>query len=198
MLDDLLARWIILLGMLTVGPVGVWYRIRSDSGERLDRRQEGLFLLIGIRAVAAAAFGLIVAFLIRPELLRWSHTPVPPLLRWAGVPLAAFGAGLVLWTFHTLGPNLTDTVVTRRTHTLVTSGPFRFVRHPLYVAAAVLAPAMALLTANWAIGLLGGVVFVLLALRTRIEERNLIARFGDAYRAYARNTGRFLPRITPR
>ncbi|HEY5619351.1 MAG TPA: hypothetical protein VIK60_15535 [Vicinamibacterales bacterium] len=41
----------------------------------------------------------------------------------------------------------------------------------------------------------GGMVLVLLVVRTRIEEKNLLARFGEPYRADAERTGRFVPRI---
>lgn len=43
------------------------------------------------------------------------------------------------WTFIVLGPNLTDTVVTRKVHGLVTTGPSRWVRHPFHVAALAVA-----------------------------------------------------------
>jgi len=44
------------------------------------------------------------------------------------------GGGLLIWTLRTLGANLTDTVITRKEHTLVTSGPYRWVPHPFYDA----------------------------------------------------------------
>jgi protein-S-isoprenylcysteine O-methyltransferase Ste14 len=100
-----------------------------------------------------------------------------------------------VWTLRSLGPNLTDTVVTRKAHSLVTNGPYHFVRHPFYDSAAVLVLASALMAANWFILLTGTFVFVLLAVRTSVEERNLLARFGESYRSYRDATGRFLPRM---
>jgi protein-S-isoprenylcysteine O-methyltransferase Ste14 len=102
---------------------------------------------------------------------------------------------LLVWTFHVLGPNLTDTVVTRRAHTLVTRGPFRFVRHPFYDSAALLVVATALMMANWFVLLTGTLVFVLLAVRSRTEEEKLLARFGEAYATYRSKTGRFVPKM---
>ena len=46
------------------------------------------------------------------------------------------GGSLIVWAFQSLGSNLTDTVVTRRQHTLITHGPYRWVRHPFYDAMA--------------------------------------------------------------
>jgi protein-S-isoprenylcysteine O-methyltransferase Ste14 len=103
-------------------------------------------------------------------------------------------AGLLLtWTFRTLGPNLTDTVVTRRDATLVTTGPYRWVRHPFYVAFALAVVADSLATANWFLALTGGLLLLLLVIRTRKEEEKLVARFGDDYRRYMARTGRFFP-----
>ena len=58
-------------------------------------------------------------------------------------------SGLFVWTFRSLGKNLTDTVVTRRQHTLVQHGPYRWIRHPLYSSAALLIAALSLIAANW-------------------------------------------------
>jgi protein-S-isoprenylcysteine O-methyltransferase Ste14 len=62
--------------------------------------------------------------------------------------LIAIACGLLVWTLLCLGKNLTDTVVTRQTHTLVIHGPYRWLRHPFYDSAALLALALSLITAN--------------------------------------------------
>ena len=105
--------------------------------------------------------------------------------------------GLLIWTLRNLGKNLTDTVVTRRAHMLVSSGPYRWVRHPFYDAVALCILANALAAANWFLLLAGGVVVVLLVIRTRTEEGKLLLHFGDSYRTYVERTGRFLPKIRP-
>ena len=102
---------------------------------------------------------------------------------------------MLIWTFRSLGTNITDTVVTRRQHTLVTTGPYHFVRHPFYVASALANTANALVTANWFIALMGGLALALLVVRTTIEEAHLVNRFGDDYARYMKQTGRFFPRV---
>jgi protein-S-isoprenylcysteine O-methyltransferase Ste14 len=97
--------------------------------------------------------------------------------------------------FSSLGRNITDTVAIRKEHTLVTHGPYRWIRHPLYSFGFLLFVGFTLLTANWFIGLTGVCALTLLALRTPIEEAKLIEQFGDAYREYMKRTGRFLPRL---
>jgi protein-S-isoprenylcysteine O-methyltransferase Ste14 len=49
--------------------------------------------------------------------------------------------------------------------------------------------------ANWFVFVTGVATLALMVLRTRTEEANLLARFGDSYRGYMARTGRFVPRI---
>ena len=154
-----------------------------------------MFILATLRPLALIYWVGMLAYMIDPASMAWSSMPLPAGLRWTGAALAPLGAALLVWTFRTLGPNLTDTVVTRRSHSLVTRGPYRFVRHPFYDSGAVLVVATSMMMANWFVLLTGALVFLLLAVRSRTEEDLLLARFGESYRAYRSQTGRFLPRI---
>jgi protein-S-isoprenylcysteine O-methyltransferase Ste14 len=176
-------------------PIGLYFRIRSQATrERLDRRKEGILIMVGLRLCGLLGWILFTAYLISPGWVNWSSIKLPAWLRWAGAPLGLLVVPVLLfWTFHSLGKNLTDTVVTRREHTLVTHGPYRWVRHPFYVVLFLWVLSFTLLTANWLLALLGGAALTMLVVRTRIEEAKLIERFGDEYRAYARRTGRFFP-----
>ena len=194
-LDDTF-RALALAGFFVLLPIGLYYRLKSRvAGESLDRRQEGTFILATLRPLGLTYWVGMIAYMVNPSSMTWSSMPIPAWARWMGAALAPLGAGLLVWTFRTLGPNLTDTVVTRRSHTLVTRGPYRFIRHPFYDSAAVLVVATSLMMANWFVLLTGALVFVLLAVRSRTEEDQLLARFGDSYRAFRSRTGRFLPRM---
>jgi protein-S-isoprenylcysteine O-methyltransferase Ste14 len=191
--DDHPLRLILFVGFLIYMPMGIRYRLKSHTGEKLDRRQEGSFVLITLRLCGIAAMLVFLAWLINPAWMAWAAVPLPAWLRWVGLGFGLIAGPLILWTFHSLGRNLTDTVVTRMEHTLVESGPYRWVRHPLYTAAALAFLGNALATANAFLFVTGFVAIVLLVVRTRKEEANLVARFGNAYRDYIRRTGRFLP-----
>ena len=193
--DDPLFRLILLTGFVIFMPIGIYHRLRSRTGEHLDRQQEGLFILVGLRLLGVVGMAGFIAYLINPACLAWAAVPLLPGLRWTGVGLGLITGWLILWTFHYLGKNLTDTVVTRKEHTLVTTGPYRWVRHPFYTAAALATLASSLAAANWFFFVTGCLMFLLLAIRTRKEEENLITRFGDDYRKYIQRTGRFLPRL---
>jgi protein-S-isoprenylcysteine O-methyltransferase Ste14 len=194
--DDKAFQIVLIVGTLLLLPIMVYHRVKSQAtGEALDRWQEGRFILFTLRPFGVAAMLGLLAFMINPAWMEWSSMRLPAWLRWSGVALGALAGGLLVWTFRNLGPNLTDTVVTRREHTLVSSGPYRWIRHPFYDAAGLAILANSLTTANWFLFLTGGVAFILIVIRTRTEEEHLVARFGDSYRAYAESTGRFVPRI---
>jgi protein-S-isoprenylcysteine O-methyltransferase Ste14 len=189
-------RVVLIVGFALVLPIALYYRLKSQaSKEKLDRREEGLFILLTLRPVGVIGMMGMIAYLIRPSWMAWSSVPLPSWLRWAGVGLGAFAALLFIRVLHTLGTNLTDTVVTRARHTLVTTGPYRWVRHPFYVASALAVAANSIVAANWFIAVAGAATVGLLVIGTSTEEEKLIERFGEEYRNYMRRTGRFFPRL---
>ena len=189
-------RFILILGFAAIIPIGVYHRVKSQAtGEKLDRRQEGIFILVTLRPIGIASMIGLVTYMVNPAWMAWSSVALPGWLRWAGVVVGITGGLLLVVTFRTLGKNLTDTVVTRAEHTLVTRGPYRWVRHPFYLATALAVVANSLVTANWFLALTGGTLFGLLVLLTRTEEEKLIERFGEDYKEYMERTGRFLPRL---
>ena len=132
MADDQTFRLILALGLAAVLPFGIYHRVRARAThEKLDRRKEGLFILLTLRPVILAAMGGLLTFVVNPDRMAWSSAPLPVSLRWVGVGIGVLAGSLLVWTFRTLGTNITDTVVTRRQHTLVTAGPYRFVRQPV-------------------------------------------------------------------
>ena len=196
MTADAAFRPYVIAIFVVVMMIALPFRIKSQStGEKLDRLQEGLFILIALRLAGAVLWFSALAFMINPAWMAWASLPFASWIRWAGVAIGAVTPFLLAWTLSTLGPNLTDTVVTRQAHTLVTRGPYRWVRHPFYDCMALFVLSLGLIAANWFMLAAGIAVFALLAARTRIEEEKLLARFGDSYRAYLERTGRFVPRL---
>ena len=191
-------RAVALANILLVLPIGLYFRIQSQrTGEPLARREEGLVVMIGLRLCGLLAWLILAGYVLNPSRVSWGSVTVPVQLRWAGAFLGmAVVPPLWFWTFRTLGKNLTDTVVTRREHTLVTTGSYRWVRHPFYIVVSLFGFAIFLEIANGAFAILGFVVMAFLVVRTRTEEAKLAERFGDEYRAYAGRTGRFFPRLS--
>jgi protein-S-isoprenylcysteine O-methyltransferase Ste14 len=193
--DEAVFRDILIAGWLILMPVLAYHRVRSQAtGERLDRRQEGWFILLTLRPIGLAHMAGVITYMVNPARMAWAALPLPIWLRWTGVAIGVAAGSLLVWTLVNLGRNLTDTVVTRKAHTLVTAGPYHWIRHPFYVATALSVVANGLTAANWFLLAAGALTVALLAVRTKKEEALLEARFGGAYRAYMDRTGRFIPR----
>src|SRR5438552_5386414 len=108
--DDQIFRLILLVGFVLIVPFGIWHRIKSHTGEKLDRRQEGLFILVTLRLSGLAGMFAIITYFINPDLMAWASIPLPLFLRWIGIGLGPVAGLLLVWTFRTIGRNLTDTV----------------------------------------------------------------------------------------
>lgn len=193
---DATFRPIVAIAFFTIIAIALPFRIKSQStGEKLDRTQEGIVTMVVLRLGGLVLWSSVIAFMISPASMRWSSLPLTAALRWSGAALGVLTAVLLIWTLRSLGKNLTDTVVTRQAHTLVTRGPYRWVRHPFYGCMLLFLSSTVLLTANWFVLASGLVVFAILAARSKTEEEKLLERFGEPYRAYRASTGRFIPGI---
>lgn len=190
-------RLIFVLIVVSLLAMGLYFRIRAAvaSKERLSRREEGMLVFLLLRLAGLGLWIGMFAYMISPRSMAWSSMALPAWLRWLGGVLALLSLPLLHWVLRTLGTNLTDTVVTRAHHTLVTTGPYRWVRHPFYLAAALLSVSISLLAANWFMLLMVAVAYVMVRIRTPIEERKLVEKFGADYQEYMRRTGRFFPRF---
>ena len=165
------------------------------SRAKVVTRREGRLKLGAIGFLFLAWQSASVAFIINPAWMGWSALPLPASLRWTGVGVMLATISLALSAFLSLGKNYSGSVVIKDSHTLVTSGPYRWVRNPIYTTYFALALSLFLLTANWFIGVSILAFAILAASRVEDEEAILLERFGDEYRAYMRRTGRFLPRL---
>jgi protein-S-isoprenylcysteine O-methyltransferase Ste14 len=189
-------RLVLSFEMVVLLPIMALYQFKAHTpGDSLDRRQEGIFILVALRLLGFACFDGFLAFLINPALWNWSTLPLPFWSRLVGVGVIASAGVLIVWTFHNLGKNLTDTVDTREVHSLVLAGPYRWVRHPFYIAMALFVGGISLATGNWFFLITGVALLGLLVIRTSKEEEYLVERFGNEYRRYVQQTPRFLPRF---
>src|SRR2546430_14534952 len=162
-------RAVLIAVLLLILPIGIYHRLKSQATcERLDRWQEGPFILATLRPVGIALWLGLIAWVIDPDWMGWSSVSLPTWLRWTGVGMIAIACGLLLWTLRCLGKNLTDTVVIRQQHTLVIHGPYRWVRDPFYDSAALLAVAGSAIAADWVlfVSRVGLVFLVIIRKRT--------------------------------
>lgn len=110
----------------------------------------------------------------------------------AGVGLMLFGALVAGAAAAALGRSLTPFPRPKASGELVTRGPFRVVRHPIYAGGLLFLAGASLIFSRWAL-IPTGALLVLWTLKSRVEERHLERAFPE-YRDYARRVrGRFLP-----
>lgn len=113
-----------------------------------------------------------------------------------GVAIAWTGLAIRWWAFVALGRYFTIKVMTSPDQPVITTGPYRFVRHPGYSGLVLILFGIGVLFGNW-IGLAGIVVLPLVGLVYRIfvEERALTAALGGAYRTFASSRQRLIPHV---
>ncbi len=171
------------------------FRGRADKQHgKMPRRGDGAAFLVPQAIITLATLGWLLTFLIAPQWIAWSQVELPQWMRFAGAGIGIVAIGLFIWMFKHLGANVTATAQTRPDAQLVTTGPYRWIRHPMYAFGVIWFLAIVVLTASWFIAITGTAGFCFLLIRCRREEANLIEKFGDEYRAYMHRTGRFLPR----
>ncbi len=182
---------------MTVVGIRMYYHGYSDSvsGVKQNTKGEGVFTIIRIVVGIPVGIGFL-AYIVWPPLMEWSQFQLDPAVRWSGLFFAIISVALLLWLQKHLSHNFTGTVMIRPKGFLVTTGPYKYVRHPMYVSFLFLGLGILLLTANWLLG--GGFLFVILCvifLRTSREEAALEKAYGEEYREYKKRTGKLFPKL---
>jgi len=173
-------------------------RASGAHGGTINQLGNEIRALIAIRAALGIVFyAALVAWLFWPRALAWMYLPIPEATRWIAavllVPVLAWFAA----SFNALDTNYRGGVGLYPDHVLVTSGPYRWVRHPIYAAFIAIMCLVLVLSANWVLGGSGLLlVSSIAAVRIPIEERELAERFGSRWNEYAVRTGLLLPRFT--
>jgi protein-S-isoprenylcysteine O-methyltransferase Ste14 len=184
-----------LAGLATLA-LAIWHMLRSVG--RPAGRQTGRgarFLRAPILILATLLFVAVMAWLWRPL-----PVALPAVVRLASLALGALlyfpALGLYLWGLRTLGvtfaPSSGFGVRLHADHRLITTGPYAFVRHPMYLAVITTGIGGLLLYSTWAM-LLFAVTMFGLTVRARREEAALAAEFGADWEAYCRRVPAWLP-----
>jgi protein-S-isoprenylcysteine O-methyltransferase Ste14 len=157
------------------------------------------------RESAASRRSYVLTLLLAVALLALPDQRIPiinerflPAAAWplrAGIGAAVTLAGLLftVWAREHLGNNWSDVVSIKVDHELVTSGPYRVVRHPIYTGLLVAFLGQAIARGEWQ-----GLIAVALAWwafwrKLRVEERLMREQFGPAYEAYSRRVAALVP-----
>jgi protein-S-isoprenylcysteine O-methyltransferase Ste14 len=114
--------------------------------------------------------------------------------RWIGIALTLAGLAICVWARHHLGEYWSDKVVLKVDHQLIRSGPYAFLRHPIYSGVLLAIAGSALAIGEWR-----GVLALLIMttnywVKARREERILSGKFGSAFEEHRLRTGFLVPK----
>jgi protein-S-isoprenylcysteine O-methyltransferase Ste14 len=118
-------------------------------------------------------------------------------VRWIATVLAILALAGTMRCWAKMGNRWRMAVAVSETPELITDGPFRRIRHPIYAFSILLVLCSVAILPTLPMLAVAIVNITLLNLKARNEERHLLASLGDSYAAYVAATGRFLPRLRP-
>jgi protein-S-isoprenylcysteine O-methyltransferase Ste14 len=193
------ALWLMFIANLT----WVRYSSREPAGKSsIDQtaQHERRMRIVALALFAPFWFGGIILYAILPSWIMFLSIPLPDWFRLIMVCVTVLSIPFTLWGYRTLGKNWVHALepskfLQRKRETLVTSGPYRYVRNPIYLGAFTFIIAMALVAANWLLLLSALAVLTLFYMQIGKEEAMLIARFGSEYCEYMKQTPRFIPNL---
>lgn len=171
------ALWLIQTTYLTVSA----FRARRDTRPHLGQSFGLLFAMIA------------AGVLPRLRVFRFvNFAPVNRIVSVVGVVVCASGMALLVWARETLGENWSQTVAAKEGHELVTSGPYRFVRHPMYAGGFIACIASAIVAGGPFVfaALTVGSIFIW---RVGAEDKLMTQQFPDEYPVYMKRTNALIP-----
>jgi len=161
----------------------------------VKQREEGpLSKIAGL--LGMLGFISMLAYIINPAWLSFASLPFPAWLRWTGLGIAMTGFALLQWAQNTLAKSWSDTPRMMKDQTLITSGPYRTIRHPIYTAFILILGSTLFISSNWLVGSCwAGMTMLEVVSRIGFEEALMLEFFGEQYREYMKRTGRLLPKV---
>jgi protein-S-isoprenylcysteine O-methyltransferase Ste14 len=182
------ALTVVAIATVAAAIVALFTEGNVSSGEREDRANRRIFPMLALITLLAA---YLPAWSDRRDFLTIGHAGV----RWVGVVLYIGGGVLRMWPVFVLGKRFSGLVAIQAGHTLVTTGIYRFIRHPSYLGLLVNLLGWALAFRSLIGVLLAALALIPLVVRIRAEEAMLRNQFGSEYDAWCAKTWRLIPGI---
>ena len=200
MTQENMVRLSVFILMAVSFSISGYFRRKADLNDQQTTFGEENQILLKMRSLGALVmYGSILLYFIHPPLMAWGQVVALPWgIRWGAVGVLVLLIPAFYWMFSSLATNISPTVAIRSEHKLVTSGPYRWARHPLYTFGFIMIVAICVALANWFILAVALFTWIPLAMRTPLEEAKLIEAFGDEYRDYMARTGAYLPKLLKR
>jgi protein-S-isoprenylcysteine O-methyltransferase Ste14 len=168
---------------------------RLSVKERIEEivRAEGKASAVLLIVQGVYLIALLPPYLLFPSNFLLFQMPFPSWLRWTGVGLGFLSLPFLAWVHYVLNKEWSVTLKLQTDHKLVTSGPYRRIRHPMYTVHLAYFLSWVLVSANFLFLIYYVLAILLITLRIPKEEQMMLEKFGEEYRAYMKRTGRLLP-----
>ncbi len=160
--------------------------------KRLGRDERRIVYDRGSRKIATASIyaGVTISFLLRA--MGWGE--LSAVLQFSGIALMFIGILFRAWSIRLLGRHFSVQVAVQPEHRLITSGPYRWIRHPCYTGTMLTVMGIPLAIGLWGLTPLVGILFLAGHFyRIRVEEEVLTERFGAEYVEYRCKTCGIFP-----
>lgn len=171
----------------------------SLEGSQKDRRtalkEEGLYIIF---MLIMAVYGNIIVgglYIFDPPWMLWSYLSIPVEFRIFGLIFAILLLPYTYWIGRTIAENYSFTLEIQKEQQLITTGPYKRVRHPIYSSTILFLASLVLVSDNWLFFVVLLLMIPGLYTRMKREEIMMINEFGDEYRAYMKRTGRIIPKV---
>jgi protein-S-isoprenylcysteine O-methyltransferase Ste14 len=198
--NETIFRALFVLAFIAMMAIRLYYqsKVLHEQG-RVEVKEGGLSLVAGsIAALTSIVFG--AEYIFSPGLFSFAYPlRYPVWLRWLGAFALAGGITLLGFAHHHLGKSFHSLIVSTEHQVLVKTGPYRWIRHPIYTAYLLNYIGGGLLSSNLILTIVPPAMdAILVAVRMGQEEEVMRDRFGQEYVDYQAQTGRLLPRIDRR
>jgi protein-S-isoprenylcysteine O-methyltransferase Ste14 len=210
MLEELILRFgLLILFLVFMGIRGYYGRKAQPPGQKRTR-QERWAGQVKYESKALVILRIVLVYAMIIFVFIWSLVPflLPPYtqiilvnlseVRWLGFAICIAMILGITWVGIHLGRQVSGTLEIKEGHTLVTSGPYTYIRHPMYLVYFIFNIGLFLISLNLILLIIVLLGLVVVASRMRVEEEMMIKEFGDAYREYMEKTGRLFPKLRQR
>ncbi len=161
-------------------------------------KREGRWSLLLRPMAFLFMLALFALYFIEPSGSEWLHVSLPWQLRLLGVFLSFGGILMLVLTHRALSIHWSTTLQFKEGHSLITTGPYSLIRHPMYTSLSIIFIGLAIVSSFWPLWILVLLMTIFFFRIVRIEEDMMIDEFGDEYVSYIERTGRYLPRLRRR
>ncbi|MEJ2706405.1 MAG: isoprenylcysteine carboxylmethyltransferase family protein [Anaerolineales bacterium] len=190
-------RTLFILAFIAMMVVRFYYQAKVLREKRgIELREGSISIIAGaIAALTTIVFG--AEYIFFPDTFSFAYLlRYPDWIRWLGGFVLAGGIALQGVSLHHLGKSFHSLVVAKENQALVETGPYRWIRHPIYSSYFMSYVGGGLLSSNWVLTVVPVTMYaILVTIRMEKEEKVMEELFGQKYFEYKRRTGRLLPRI---